>query len=162
MRRATATATGAATGAARRITQNIQQGVGRLLPRGGFSLPSFFRLPALVSGNTITVAGIVLLTLALYICIMSVITTVTSSLWLTKSATRPLKDTYDVVLFNDGGNALGIKSYVLAHAENTYTSDTLDDALKNLPAVIMPEIKPSSAEQAVSQIQDLGGVAGVR
>ncbi len=125
----------------------------------GFKLPSF-AMPDFRSGDMLTIAGIVLLTVLLYIVIMSLITSVTGSLWLTKVATRPLKDTYDVVLFDDGDDLIALRSYILGNEAGVLDPDQVDKALSNLPAVIFSGVKPSVAEQIIGEIREKGGIAG--
>jgi len=122
-------------------------------PGKGLKLPNFR------AGNMLTVFGIVMLTLLLYVLIMSIITTVTGSVWLTKVASRPLKDTYDVIVYNDGGSALEIRG--MAVNESSLSPEQIDDALENLPAVIFPDMKPSDAQRILEKVRELGGIAGI-
>jgi hypothetical protein len=99
--------------------------------------------------------GILLVILLVYAMIICITSSVTGSIWLSKIINQPLKDSYNIVLYDYGSNPIAVRRYIL-DGPHSLTPDQVDSALIHQPAIIFSNVHPSDANKIVEDLRQLG------
>lgn len=111
-----------------------------------------------MNGDTISLGGMLVVIICVYILFMSVTTTVTGSLWVAKTASEELQDIYNIVLYSVGNSPIGVRNYILNNPQNVLTPEQIDLAFARTPSIIFKNITPSNANKIITDIRKLGSL----
>lgn len=109
--------------------------------------------------DTISIGGVFLVILVVYLLIVCLTTTVTGSLWLGKTLNIPLKDSYNIVIYSTGSNPGAVQKYIIDNPLNTLTADSVNKALLQAPTIIFKSVTPSKANEIINGLKKAGAIA---
>ena len=111
---------------------------------------------ASTSNFLVGAGGILLVVVLVYVLILSIVSTVTGSLYLSKIVNQPLKDSYNIVLYDDGSQPIAVRKYIIDTLPHTLTPDQVDMSFGRLPSIIFAGVQPSVANKIVIDLRKLG------
>jgi hypothetical protein len=108
--------------------------------------------------ETIGFGGMVLTILCVFCLFLTLIGSVTGSLWVSKVASENLQDTYNIVLYSVGSDQNRVKNYILSNTQNTLNNAQIDMALNNTPAIIFKNITGANSNKIVTDMRAMGAI----
>ncbi|MEX0595008.1 MAG: hypothetical protein WD512_00800 [Candidatus Paceibacterota bacterium] len=111
-----------------------------------------------MNDQTIGFGGMVLTILCVFCLFLTLIGSITGSLWVSKVASENLQDTYNIVLYSVGSDKNQLKNYILSNNQNTLNNAQIDMVLNNTPAIIFKNITGANSNKIISEMRAMGAI----